>query len=308
MNDSENNDTEKMVSRRTAMAGVGAVAAGGAMLAAGAASAQTQSNTTTPRPEDVRESGFYAGKTAVITGGTSGFGRAVAEELAKLGAKVHFNGRRTQLGEQVQAGIRNFGGDATFTTQDVKDRAGMKRWIDGIGNASGGIDMLFANAGIAQNGGPTKDLAEDHWEEMWQTNVSGIFYAVKDAIPHIERKGGGSIVMTGSAFGHRGQPNLFAYNANKYAVHGMVRSLALELGPQNIRVNGVAPGAVPTTDFGRGNPPPTPEQIAAGNANHGINRMGETMEIAKGVVWLLGPEASFVAGEILDIDGAFRVG
>lgn len=307
MNTDNKGRTKELMTRRSAIAGVGAVA-GASVLAASAASAQTQTNTTDSRQEGVREDGWYAGKTAVITGGTSGFGRAVAEELAKLGAKVHFNGRRAELGREVQDGIRAFGGDATFTEQDVKDRAGMKRWIDGIGNSDGGIDFLFANAGIAQDFGPTAELDESHWEEMWQTNVSGIFYAVKDAIPFMKIKGAGSIVMTGSAFGHRGQPGLFAYNANKYAVHGMVRSLALELGPENIRVNGVAPGAVPTTDFGRGNPPLTQEQIDAGNANHGIDRMGETMEIAKGVVWLLGPDASFVAGEILDIDGAFRVG
>ena len=90
---------------------------------------------------------------------------------------------------------------------------------------------------------PIAELSDEHWDEMWRTNVSGMFFAVKDTVPHLLSRGGGAIVITGSAFGHRGQPQLAAYNANKFGAHGLMRSVALELGPQNIHVNAVAPGA-----------------------------------------------------------------
>jgi NAD(P)-dependent dehydrogenase (short-subunit alcohol dehydrogenase family) len=293
----------------------GALAVGAATVAGPAAAQRSPARaaagtrpTAAPLSGRADPNGRFAGKTLVVTGGTSGFGRAVAEEVARQGGYVAFNGRREALGKQVEAGIRALGGQADFTSVNVQDRPGMKRWIDGVAQRRGGLDLLHANAGIAQRASPTAELDEAHWDEMWRTNVSGMFYAVKDSIPHMLRRGGGSIVMTGSAFGHRGQPQLAAYNANKYAVHGMMRSIALELGPQNIRVNAVAPGAVPTTDFGRGAGAPTPEGVAMGNSNHGIGRMGETMEVAKAVVWLMTDEASFVAGEVFAVDGAFRVG
>ena len=188
------------------------------------------------------------------------------------------------------------------------DRTGMKRWIDGVARRQGGIDLAFLNAGIAQRASPVAELPDQHWDEMWQTNVSGMFTATKAVVPHMLRRGGGAIVYTGSAFGSHAAPQLSAYNANKYAVHGFMRSVALELGPQNIRVNAVAPGAVPTTDFGRNGPPPTPESVRQGNDNHGIGRMGTTAEISKAVLWLMGPESSFVSGAVFDVDGAFKVG
>ncbi len=284
------------------------VATAAMTLAANRAAAQTQRSIALPLAEADAGNPFFRGKALIVTGGTSGFGRAVAEELAKQGAYVAFNDRRAELGAEVERGIRARGGEADFTPVNVMDRSGMKRWVDGVAARRAGIDLPHANAGIAQKSSPTAELTDDHWDDMWRTNVSGMFYAIKDAIPHMLRKGGGSIVMTGSAFGYRGAPQLAAYNANKFAVHGLMRSLALELGPQNIRVNAVAPGAVPTTDFGRNNPAPTPEGVKAGNANHGVGRMGTTMEIAKAVMWLMDPDASFVAGEVFAVDGAFRVG
>ena len=302
------NTTRRDLMTAGALAAAGATIAGpAAAQRAPAAPAGTRA-TAAPLTGRADRNGRFAGKTLIVTGGTSGFGRAVAEEIARQGGYVAFNGRREALGREVQAGIRAFGGQADFTPVNVTDRAGMKRWVDGVAQRRGGVDLLHANAGIAQRGGPTAELDEAHWDEMWRTNVSGMFYAVKDTIPHMLRRGGGAIVMTGSAFGYRAAPQLAAYNANKYAVHGMMRSIALELGPQNVRVNAVAPGAVPTTDFGRNNGAPTPEGIAMGNSNHGIGRMGETMEVAKAVVWLMSDEASFVAGEVLAADGAFRVG
>lgn len=300
------------VGRRDVLMG-GAVLAGATLAAAGAQAQEAAGPTgTQPLAEPVAgradAAGRFAGKTLIVTGATSGFGRAVAEEVAMQGGYVAFNGRREALGREVEAGIRAAGGQAEFTSVDVMDRAGMAAWINGVAESQGGIDLAHLNAGIAQVAAPVAELSDEHWDEMWQTNVSGMFTATKLVVPHMLARGGGAIVYTGSAFGHRGQPQLAAYNANKFAVHGFMRSVALELGPQNVRVNAVAPGAVPTTDFGRNGPAPTPESVEAGNANHGIGRMGETMEVAKAVVWLMTDEASFVAGEVVAVDGAFRVG
>lgn len=293
----------------------------GAAAIAGAASAQPNAGSSDPSgPAGTQHAtavqltghadprGRFQGKTLLITGATSGFGRAVAEDAARMGAYVAFNGRREALGREVEAGIRAAGGQADFTPVNVMDRAGLKRWIDGVAHKRGGIDLAHLNAGIAQKAAPVAELPDEHWDEMWRTNVSGMFFATKDVVPHMLTRGGGAIVFTGSAFGNHGMAQLAAYNADKYAVHGFMRSVALELGPRNIRVNAVAPGAVPTTDVGRNGPPPTSEGVKQGNANHGIGRMGVTAEISKAVLWLMSDEASFVAGEVFNVDGAFKVG
>lgn len=263
-------ETTPDLARRTALAaGVAGIAAVAAGLASPAV-AQTARATAEPLPDSLEPDGAFRGKVVIVTGGTSGFGRAVTEELTKQGAYVAFNGRREALGRQVEAGIRKFGGKVDFTLVNVMDRDGMKRWIDGAADKQGGIDFLHVNAGIAQNHAPLAEVPYAHWDEMWQTNVSGMFTAVKNVVPYMLRRDGGSIVFTGSAFGVHGAPELAVYNANKFAVHGLMRSVALELEPKNMRANAVAPGAVPTTDLGRNNPSLTPAAIAAGNANHGI--------------------------------------
>jgi NAD(P)-dependent dehydrogenase (short-subunit alcohol dehydrogenase family) len=290
----------------------GGLAAAGAALAAASANshAQTQSPARSAG-ERANPQGRFKDKVVLITGATSGIGMVTAHEFAKEGAKVFFCGRREGHGRRVEAAIRAFGGDATFMPADVREPRQVKAFVDAAVARYGRIDIAFNNAGVGAMPSPAKDLDVAVLEDLWRTNVAGKVYAAKYEAEHMEKQGGGVIINTGSIFGVKATENSIPYVSSQFGVSGLTKSLALELGPKNIRVVAVAPGAVKDTDLGRFVPGGW-KLDAAGEkefgARHSVNRMGTPMDIARVVLFLASDDASFVHGDVMPVDGYFLRG
>ena len=186
-----------------------------------------------------------ANKTALITGGGTGIGRAIAELFAKEGAKIAISGRRSEKLDEVVQMITTSGGDAIAIPGDVSDEESAKQMIMAPIDHWNRLDILVNNAGVVER----SDLHEtttEKWDLVMNVNVKGIYLVCKYAIPHMIKGGGGSIIHIASVSGIVGQKEQHVYNASKGAVVNLTRAMALSYGPQNIRVNAVSPAAVDT--------------------------------------------------------------
>lgn len=244
-------------------------------------------------------------KVAVITGGTTGFGKGASELLASKGVKVVVSGRRKELGEKLVADIRAKGGEAIFMFTDVNDEASVKALVDTAVSHYGRLDLAVNNAGISTEGAKIGDSETARFQEMIQTNVMGVYFGMKYQIQQMLKNGGGSIVNLASIAGLNGIPYTGTYCATKHAVVGLTKAGALDYATQGIRINAVAPGAAKTEIIAKA--------LAQGvyseesiSAMHPMNRMGVAQEIVNAIVWLLSDEASFVTGHILNVDGGFQ--
>jgi NADP-dependent 3-hydroxy acid dehydrogenase YdfG len=192
------------------------------------------------------------GKVAVVTGSSRGIGAAVARSLAARGVRL---GLASRSGDDL--GIE----DAVARPTDVRERVEVERLIDATVERFGGLDILVANAGVGAYG-PLVDLAPTHLDEMIDTNVKGVIYAARAAVPHLIARGGGDFVSVASEAGRRGLPNEAVYCASKFAQVGFTRALDHELRPHGVRCTNVCPGGV-ATDFamgeGRGRTPDMPQ-------------------------------------------------
>jgi NAD(P)-dependent dehydrogenase (short-subunit alcohol dehydrogenase family) len=249
-----------------------------------------------------------AGKTAIVTGGAVGIGRACVERMAEQGAKVAIFDMLETEGQSLAADLAAAGHQVAFWRVDVTDEAAVKAATDAAAARFGGLNVLVNNAGISGSPKPTDQVTEAEWDQVQAVNVKGVFFGTKHAIPHLRRAGGGSIVNLSSIAGLIGVGNLAAYHASKGAVRLMTKNDAITYAPEQIRVNSIHPGYIWTPmveNHLRATSPDLEAAKAAAGSVHPIGHMGEPDDIAWAVVWLASDEAKFVTGAEIAIDGGY---
>jgi len=244
------------------------------------------------------------GKKAIVTGGAGGIGRATSLAMAAEGAAVAVVDLNGEAAEAVAAEIREAGGTAIALAADVSSEPDIERVVAAAASEFGGIDVVFNNAGIIRRTTAVETSVEE-WDLVFGVNVRAIFLMCKHVVPVMAAGGGGSIVNTRSGWGLKGGGRAISYCASKGAVVNMTRALAIDHGPQGIRVNSVNPGDVDTgmlRDEARQLAQETTSFLAEA-ADRPLGRMGEPREIAAAVVWLASDEASYVTGAAMVVDG-----
>ena len=248
--------------------------------------------------------GRLAGKTAIITGGSAGIGRASAVLFAREGASVGLVDVKEEEGRQVEMEIVEAGGSARFITADVSDGDALKRAIDTLADHMGGIDILYNNAGGAT---PRDDhimaMPLDEFDKAIALNLFGPFAGCRFAVPHMERRGGGSIINTASIRAMTGTPGADGYTAAKGGIVTLTRALALQLAPIGIRVNAIAPGAVLTERvkafIAQGNDSGPDEALTRRH----LLGLGEPEHVASVALFFASDDSRWVTGQILPVDG-----
>jgi NAD(P)-dependent dehydrogenase (short-subunit alcohol dehydrogenase family) len=248
----------------------------------------------------------FAGRTAIVTGGSSGIGRAIAQRLASEGAAVVIADVKTDQG---LATAREAGKRARFVACDVSQSADVRAMIDFALAETGGIDILVNNAGVPGTLVPVDRLEEADWERSLAVNLGGVFRCTKYAVPALEASPAGAIVSIASTFGMIGAPLTPAYAAAKGGIIGLTRQLAVDLGPRGIRVNAVAPGYV-DNDMDDRRSRMAPDDAAANLAARAaaaalqpLGRQADVREIAAAVAFLASSDASFMTGAVVPVDG-----
>jgi NAD(P)-dependent dehydrogenase (short-subunit alcohol dehydrogenase family) len=249
---------------------------------------------------------LFAGKVALVTGGSSGIGRACAIAFAREGAKVAICDRNLEKGEETVKLLREAGSDGLFIQTDVAKEADVKAMVEDTIATFNRLDYACNNAGIEQFAVPITEQTAENFDQIMNINVKGVWLGMKYQIPQMLKNGKGAIVNISSTAGLVGFPGLGIYSASKHAVLGLTKSVALEYAKSGIRVNAICPGAIETEmieRFAKVNPKLV-EQI---REIHPIGRFGKPEEIADAVVWLCSDKASFMTGHSLAIDGGFVV-
>ena len=243
-------------------------------------------------------------KSAIVTGGAGGIGRATALALAAEGAHVAVVDLRQESAEAVAREITQAGGTAVAVVADVSSESDIERVVAETVGAFGTIDIVFNNAGIIRRT-TVVETSADEWDRVFQVNVKSVFLMCKHVVPIMAANGGGSIINTGSGWGLKGGGQAISYCASKGAVVNMTRALAIDHGPQRIRVNSVNPGDVNTDmllEEAR-QLDTNADAFLADAADRPLRRMGEPHEIASTVVWLASDESSYVTGAAIVVDG-----
>jgi NAD(P)-dependent dehydrogenase (short-subunit alcohol dehydrogenase family) len=236
--------------------------------------------------------------TALVTGGTSGIGRATALALAERGAHVVLSGRYAGRGEKVVAEIRARGGTADFVATDLSDKASARQLAKQTTELGGGhVDILVNNAGIYAFG-PTHDATEEDFGKVFDLNVKAPFFLVAELAPKMAERGHGVIINVSTMVAEFGMPQMALYGSSKAALVLLTKSWAAEYGPAGVRVNAVSPG--PTRTEGTAGMGEALEQLAAAAPS---GRPGLPEEIASAIVYLSSDEASFVQCALLPVDG-----
>lgn len=246
----------------------------------------------------------FTGKVVLVTGGTSGIGRATAEAFAAEGAKVVASGRREPEGLAVVEGIRTAGGEATFVRADVSKEDDLRQLVAKTVAKYGRLDVAFNNAGVEWTGAVT-DATEADYRRVFDANVWGVLAAMKYEIPELLKAGGGAIVNTSSVAGHVGMAGVSIYIASKHAVEGLTKTAALEYAKQGVRVTAVAPAAIVTEMMERFVGGEGTDQAKGLAAMHPVGRMGRSEEVAAAVLYLASDAAKFVTGVSLPVDGGW---
>ncbi|MFC9966546.1 SDR family NAD(P)-dependent oxidoreductase [Nocardia ignorata] len=246
----------------------------------------------------------FADQVVLVTGASSGVGKAVALRVAAEGAAVVLGARGKDQGEQVAEQIRAEGGRALFVPTDVTVDTDVERLTQAALTEYGRLDAAFNNAGAVNAFGPVAEIGDDAWRADLELNLTGVFYGLRHQIPAIIASGGGAILNNASNLGVVGMASVAPYVAAKHGVVGLTKSVALETAAAGVRVNALVSGAVDTPAF-RASMGATPEGEAAIAALHPIGRIAQPAEIAALCAFLLSAEASFVTGAAVTVDGGF---
>lgn len=240
-----------------------------------------------------------SGKTAFITGGNSGIGLATAQRFIAEGARVAITGRNR---ETLAAAVQALGDGAHAFVADVQDVAATRLAVDEAAAALGGLDVVFANAGVAGNT-PLGGTDEAVFASVLGTNVTGVFFTLQAALPHL--RDGGALILNGSVHAVLGVPGYAAYAASKAAVRAMARCLASELAPRGIRVNVVVPGATRTPIWGRIAPDAGARAALEARIAQDIplGHLGDAEDVARAVLYLASDDARNVTATELVVDG-----
>lgn len=245
------------------------------------------------------------GKVAIVTGSTKGIGRAIAFALAAAGARVTVSSRDRERVAETEAAMTGAGHDALGVPCNVGRKEELQALVDTSRNHWGPADIVVCNAAINPYYGPAMDIPDDVFAKVMQTNIQSQLWLAQMTVPDLRAKGGGAIILVSSIGGLRGSDVIGAYNVSKAADMQLARNLAVELGPDNIRVNAIAPGLV-KTDFARAlweDPAFAEPRIAATP----LRRLGEPEDIAGTAVFLASEAASWMSGQVLVVDGGATV-
>ena len=244
-----------------------------------------------------------SGKVAIVTGGSSGIGKATAIAFAREGAKVVVASRREKEGQETVKQVQSAGSEGFFIKTDVSKETDVSAMVEKTIATYGHLDYAFNNAGIEQIPTPLVEQTEETFDQVMDINVKGVWLCMKHQIPQMLVSGGGAIVNMSSIAGMIGAPGLPIYVASKHAVLGLTKSVALEYAKEGIRINAVCPGMIETDLLDRvfANQEVKERLIAM----HPIGRVGKPEEIAEAVVWLCSDKASFVTGQSLPLDGGY---
>jgi NAD(P)-dependent dehydrogenase (short-subunit alcohol dehydrogenase family) len=257
----------------------------------------------------VENGGVLEGKVALITGSAAGIGRSTAILFARQGAAVAITDLNRAGGESTEQAISQNGGRAIYIPADVSLAVDCRRAVQRTLEAFGAIHVLFNNAGIIRRA-PVTELDEADWDRVMDVNVKSIFLMSKEAVPVMVRSGGGSIINTGSGWGLAGGPKAAAYCASKGAVVLLSKAMAIDHGPQGIRVNCICPGDTDTPmlraearQLGC-----SEDAFLADAARRPLQRIGRPEEIAQAALYLASDASSYVTGTTLVVDGGGLAG
>jgi len=239
-------------------------------------------------------------KVALVTGGSSGIGRAAAQIMAREGAWIVVADIAQEGGEETAALIGRQGGEAVFVRADVADAAQVEALIRQTVALYGRLDCALNNAGIPGDVAATADCTLENWERVMRVNLFGVWYCMKFEIPQMLKSGGGAIVNTSSISGLHGVRHQGAYSASKHGVIGLTKTAALEYGKAGIRINALCPG---WTVSGMTQRKEAHDTDPAFLSNYAVGRAGAPEEVAEAAVWLCSDRASFINGHALIVDG-----
>jgi 3-oxoacyl-[acyl-carrier protein] reductase len=242
-------------------------------------------------------------KIAIVTGAGSGFGEGIAKRFAQEGCKVLVNDLNPEGGQRVVAEIRATGGQAHFIQADVSKDADVKRLIEGCLTHFGGLHIIVNNAGTTHRNRPMLEVSEEEFDRIYAVNVKSLFLTAKHAVPHLRAQKSGCFITIASTAGVRPRPGLTWYNGSKGAAITTSRSMAAELGPDNIRVNVINPVAGETALLAQFMGEDTPERRAQFIATVPLGRLSRPLDVANAALYLASDEAEFITGACLEVDG-----
>jgi NAD(P)-dependent dehydrogenase (short-subunit alcohol dehydrogenase family) len=245
-------------------------------------------------------------KVAIVTGASSGIGRATALLFARMGASVVVGARRKDELDFLVDEIQNAGGRAAAVAGDVKDESFAVEMVRCATNVFGGLYIAFNNAGTLGEMGPTPEVSAACWRDTIDVNLSSAFYGAKYQIPAMLTRGSGSLIFTSTFVGYTvGFPGLAAYAASKAGLIGLTQSLAAEFGPGGVRVNVILPGGT-DTPMGK-QMTNSPEALAHVKNLHALKRIAKPEEIAHSVLYLASDSSSFMTGAAMLVDGGISI-